>query len=56
VGTLLLEPVSEMLRAFAGLRIVFYAMIIVLFIIFWSEGILNWAIRKYEQFEIQVRV
>lgn len=56
VGTLILEPVSEMFRAFAGFRIVFYATVLILFIIFWSEGILNWARRKYEQFEIKVRV
>jgi len=56
IGTLVLVPASEMLRSFAGLRIIFYSMLIVLFILFWSEGLLNWARRKYEQLEILVRV
>lgn len=51
IGTLILVPISEMLRFLAGLRIIFYSVIIVFFIIFWREGILNWARRKYEQFE-----
>lgn len=51
IGILILVPVSEMLRSFAGLRTIFYSIIIVFFIIFWREGILNWARRKYEQFE-----
>lgn len=56
IGTLILVPVSEMLRSFAGLRIIFYSMVIVFFIIYWREGILNWASRKYEQFEYWVEV
>lgn len=56
IGTLILVPVSESLRAFAGLRIIFYSVLIVVFILFWREGILNWARRKYEQFEILVKV
>lgn len=56
IGTLILVPVSELLRAFAGLRIIFYSMIIVFFIIYWREGILNWGSRKYEQFEHWVEV
>ncbi len=56
IGTLILVPVSELLRSFAGLRMIFYSMLIVFFIIFWREGILNWARRKYEQFEYIVRV
>jgi branched-chain amino acid transport system permease protein len=56
IGTLILVPASETLRAFAGLRIIFYSILIVLFIIFWREGVLNWARRKYEQFESLVTV
>ncbi len=56
IGTLILVPVSEMLRSFAGLRIIFYSVIILFFIIFWREGLLNWARRKYEQVEQWVKV
>jgi branched-chain amino acid transport system permease protein len=56
LGSLILVPISEILRAFGALRIVFYSLIMVLFILFWSEGLLNWARRKYEQFEHWVRV
>lgn len=56
LGSLILVPISEVLRAFGALRIVFYSLIMVLFILFWSEGLLNWARRKYEQFEHWVRV
>lgn len=56
LGAIILVPVSEMLRAFGTLRIVFYSVVIVLFIVFWSEGLLNWARRRYEQFEHWKRV
>jgi branched-chain amino acid transport system permease protein len=56
VGCVLLIPLSEMLRAFGALRIVIYSLIMVIFILFWSEGLVNWARRKYEQFEHWVRV
>ncbi len=56
IGTLILVPVSEMLRSFPGLRTIFYSIIVVFFIIFWREGVLNWARRKYEQFEFWEKV
>ncbi|MEW6664492.1 MAG: branched-chain amino acid ABC transporter permease [Thermodesulfobacteriota bacterium] len=56
VGCMVLVPISEMLRAFGAMRIVIYSLIMVFFILFWSEGLLNWARRKYEQFEHWVRV
>ena len=56
IATLILVPASELMRHFAGLRIIFYSSLIVFFILFWSEGLLNWARRKYEQFEIWVKV
>jgi branched-chain amino acid transport system permease protein len=56
LGSFLLSPLSEALRSFGTLRIVFYALVIVLFIVFRSEGILNYLQRKYEQFEHWVEV
>jgi branched-chain amino acid transport system permease protein len=56
LGSFLLSPLSELLRAFGTLRIVFYALVIVLFIVFNSEGILVYLRRKYEQFEHWVEV
>lgn len=51
IGCLILVPISELLRAFGTLRIVFYALILVAFIVFRSEGLMVYARRKYEQFE-----
>lgn len=51
LGCLILVPISEMLRDFGTLRIVFYALILVAFIIFKSEGLMAWGQRKYQQFE-----
>ncbi|MCP4020369.1 MAG: branched-chain amino acid ABC transporter permease [Desulfobacteraceae bacterium] len=51
LGCLILVPVSELLRDFGTLRIVFYAVILVAFILFKSEGIMEFVQRKYEQFE-----
>lgn len=56
LGAFLLVPISEALRDFGTFRIVFYAIILVLFIVFWTEGILEFLRRKYEQFEHWVRV
>jgi branched-chain amino acid transport system permease protein len=51
LGCLILVPASELLRDFGTLRIVFYALILVAFIVFRSEGIMVYAQRKYHQFE-----
>jgi branched-chain amino acid transport system permease protein len=51
LGCLILVPASELLRDFGTLRIVFYALLLVVFIVFRSEGIMVWASRKYQQFE-----
>ena len=56
LGCFILVPISELLRAFGTLRIVFYSLILVAFIIFRSEGIMVYAQRKYHQFERWVRV
>jgi branched-chain amino acid transport system permease protein len=56
IGCLLLVPISELLRDFGTLRIVFYATILVAFILFRSDGIMAFAKRKYEQIERWTRV
>ena len=56
IGSLILVPASELLREFGTLRIVFYALILVGFIIFRSEGIMVFGRRKYHQFERWVKV
>lgn len=56
VGALILVPVSESLRSFGTLRIVFYSVILVFCVVFWTEGVVNYLRRKYEQFERWVRV
>jgi branched-chain amino acid transport system permease protein len=56
LGAFILVPISELLRAFGTLRIVFYALILLAFIIFRSEGIMVYGQRKYHQFEKWVKV
>jgi branched-chain amino acid transport system permease protein len=56
LGAFILVPISELLRAFGTLRIVFYALILMAFIVFKSEGIMVYAQRKYHQFERWVKV
>ncbi len=56
LGAFILVPISELLRAFGTLRIVFYSLILLAFIIFRSEGILVYGQRKYQQFEKWVKV
>jgi branched-chain amino acid transport system permease protein len=56
LGALILVPISELLRAFGTLRIVFYALILLSFIIFRSEGIMVYSQRKYHQFEKWISV
>lgn len=51
LGCLILVPASELLREFGTLRIVFYALILVAFIVFRSEGIMVYGQRKYQQFQ-----
>ncbi len=51
LGCLILVPVSELLRDFGTLRIVFYSLILVLVIVFRSEGLMVYGQRKYHQFE-----
>jgi branched-chain amino acid transport system permease protein len=56
LGCLILVPLSELLRDFGTLRIVFYSLILVAFIMFRSEGIMVYGQRKYHQFERWVKV
>ncbi len=56
LGCFILVPISEWLREFGTLRIVFYSVILMAFIMFRSEGIMVYAQRKYHQFERWVKV
>ncbi len=56
LGCLILVPLSELLRDFGTLRIAVYAVILTVFIVFKSEGLMNYATRKYQQFERWVKI
>ena len=56
LGAFILVPISELLRDFGTLRIVFYALILLSFIMIRSEGIMIYGQRKYHQFEKWVKV
>ena len=56
LGCFFLVPISELLRSFGTLRIVFYSLILLIFIMFKSEGVMVYAQRKYHQFERWVKV
>jgi branched-chain amino acid transport system permease protein len=56
LGCFILVPISELLREFGTLRIVFYSLILMAFIVFRSEGIMVYGQRKYHQFERWVKV
>jgi branched-chain amino acid transport system permease protein len=56
LGAFILVPLSEVLRGFGGLRIVFYGMFLVIFIVALPEGIFHFVSRKYHQFERWVEV
>lgn len=56
LGAFILAPLSELLRGFGQLRVVLYCLVLVGFILFKPEGLLNWAARKYHQFEHWVKV
>ena len=56
LGCLILVPISELLREFGTLRIVFYSLILVGFVVFRSEGIMVYGEQKYHQFERWVKV
>ena len=55
-GAFILVPLSELLRGIGGLRIVFYGLFLVIFIVVVPEGIFHYIQRKYQQFERWVEV
>lgn len=56
LGAFILVPLSEILRALGALRIVFYGLFLVIFIVGLPEGIFHYMRRKYHQFERWVSV
>jgi branched-chain amino acid transport system permease protein len=51
IGAFILTPLSEGLRGFGQLRVVLYSLLLLGFILYKPEGILNYLARKYFQFE-----
>ena len=56
LGALVLGPLSEALRGLGTFRIVFYAALLVVFIVGLPEGLFHYLRRKYEQIERWVEV
>ena len=51
IGAFILVPLSEVLRAFGTLRVVFYSLILIICVVGLPEGIFHYIRRKYHQFE-----
>ena len=51
IGALILTPLSEALRGFGQLRVVLYCLLLLIFILYKPEGLMNVLERKYHQFE-----
>jgi branched-chain amino acid transport system permease protein len=51
IGAFILAPLSEMLRAFGPLRVVFYSLILAGLVVYKTEGLVPFLQRKYHQFE-----
>lgn len=56
IGAFILVPLSEILRALGALRIVFYGLFLVIFVVALPEGLFHYIQRKYHQFERWVEV
>lgn len=56
LGTFILVPLVEILRAFGPLRVVFYSLILLAFVVALPGGIFDYLQRKYHQFERLVSV
>jgi len=56
LGAFILVPLSEVLRAFGTLRVVFYSAILIVCVVGLPEGIFHFLQRKYHQFERVVEV
>jgi len=51
IGAFILTPLSEALRGFGQMRVVVYCLILIGFIVYKPEGLMNVLQRKYHQFE-----
>ena len=51
IGAIILVPMSEALRGFGQLRVVLYCLVLIGFILYKPEGLMNYLERKYHQFE-----
>ena len=51
LGAFILTPMSEALRGFGQLRVVLYCLILIGFIVYKPEGLMNYLQRKYHQYE-----
>ncbi len=56
IGAFILAPLSEMLRAFGPLRVVFYSLILAGLVVFKTEGLVPFLQRKYYQFEHWIEI
>ncbi|TET92818.1 MAG: branched-chain amino acid ABC transporter permease [Desulfobacteraceae bacterium] len=56
LGSMILVPLSESLRALGGLRVALYCIILIASVILLPEGIFHYMERKYHQFEKLVKV
>ncbi len=56
LGAFILIPLSEVLRAFGTLRVVFYSAILIVCVVGLPEGVFHYIQRKYHQFERTVEV
>ncbi len=56
LGSFILVPLSEALRQFGGLRIVFYGLFLSFFVVIMPDGIFPQIKRKYQQFERWVEI
>ncbi|MBW2038493.1 MAG: branched-chain amino acid ABC transporter permease [Deltaproteobacteria bacterium] len=56
LGAFILTPMSEALRGFGQLRVVLYCLILIGFIVYKPEGLMNYLQRKYHQFEHWIEV
>ena len=56
LGAFVLVPLSEVLREFGTLRIVFYGLILVICVVALPEGIFHYLSRKYNETERWVRI
>ena len=52
LGAFILTPLSEALRGFGQLRVVLYCLILIGFMVYKPEGLMNYLQRKYHQFEL----